>query len=250
MVKKEYVTLKVSDLIPYENNPRTISKEAIDAVAESVKQCGYIAPIIVDENNVILAGHTRLKAISKLGWDSVEVERVIGLSEMKKKKYRLLDNKTGEFSKWDYARLEEEMDGLDFLGFDFGFFEEDVVEDDEEDEEKYTTVINIPQYEITGEQPSIDELCDSEKAEKLIEAINESDADEDVKEFLRKAACRHYGFNYSKIAEFYAHQNAEIQKLMEESALVIIDYDDAIRNGFAELSNKFDEIMGTDEDEG
>ena len=62
----ELVTMKLSDIVPYENNPR-INNQAVEAVKESIRQCGYVAPIIVDEYNVILAGHTRLKALLSMG---------------------------------------------------------------------------------------------------------------------------------------------------------------------------------------
>ena len=116
----ELVTMNISDIKPYPNNPR-INDGAVEAVKESIKQCGYIAPIIVDENNVVLAGHTRLKALKSLGREQTEVIVRRGLTEEQKRKYRLLDNKTGEFAEWDFDKLEEELDGLDFDGFDFGF---------------------------------------------------------------------------------------------------------------------------------
>ena len=68
----KYVKKKLSELKPYENNPR-INDEAVDDVAESIKQCSYIAPIIIDEDGVILAGHTRYKALKKLGYKECEV---------------------------------------------------------------------------------------------------------------------------------------------------------------------------------
>lgn len=112
--------MQVADIKPYKNNPRH-NDNAVEAVAESIKQCEYIAPIIVDENNVILAGHTRLKAMQKLGKTEAEVMQVTGLTEAQKKKYRLLDNKTNEFAMWDFNALALELADLDFDGFDFGF---------------------------------------------------------------------------------------------------------------------------------
>ena len=87
------VTLKIGDIHPYPNNPRK-NDQAVDAVVESIKQCGYIAPIIVDENNVILAGHTRYKALKKLGYTEIECIIKENLNEQQKRKYRVLDNKT------------------------------------------------------------------------------------------------------------------------------------------------------------
>lgn len=110
----------ITAIKPYENNPR-INDGAVEAVAESIKQCGYCAPIVVDENMVILAGHTRHKALTRLGWVECDVCVVPGLTSEQKRKYRLLDNKTNEIAGWDFALLEQELDGLDFDGFDFGF---------------------------------------------------------------------------------------------------------------------------------
>lgn len=124
-------TRRLSDIKPYPNNPRK-NDNAVDGVAESIRQCGYCAPIIVDENGIILAGHTRLKALKKLGWKEAEVVVRDGLSEEQKKKYRLLDNKTGELASWDVDALEKELEDMDFAGYDFGFdieIEPDVVED-------------------------------------------------------------------------------------------------------------------------
>ena len=111
---------KLSEITPYERNPRK-NDQAVDAVAESIRQCGYVAPIIVDEDGIILAGHTRYKALKKLGMEDAEVVVREGLTEEQKRKYRILDNKTGEFAEWDVAMLVDELDGLDFGGFDFGF---------------------------------------------------------------------------------------------------------------------------------
>ena len=118
-------TLKLTDVLPYENNPRK-NDDAVNAVAESIKQCSYIAPIIVDEGHIIIAGHTRYKALKALG--AVEVPCLIcdGLTEEQKKKYRYLDNKTGEKATWDLMKLETELEGLDLEGFDFFGMAEDL----------------------------------------------------------------------------------------------------------------------------
>ena len=125
-------TRRLSDIKPYPNNPRK-NDNAVDGVAESIKQCGYCAPIIVDENGIILAGHTRLKALKRLGWKQAEVVIRDGLTEEQKQKYRLLDNKTGEIAAWDIDLLQAELVDLDFEGFDFGFEMEtpgEVIEDE------------------------------------------------------------------------------------------------------------------------
>lgn len=117
---KELKTVKLTEIKPYEKNPRH-NDNAVDAVKESIKQCEYIAPIIVDENMVILAGHTRLKALQALDRKEAVVLIVSGLTSEQKRKYRLLDNKTNEFAGWDIDLLEVELEDLDFDGYDFGF---------------------------------------------------------------------------------------------------------------------------------
>lgn len=115
------IEMNLADLKPYKTNPRKIDAKAVSAVAESIKQCTYVSPIVVDEENVILAGHTRYKALKELGTEKVQVIVARGLTEEQKRKYRILDNKVGEFSYWDYQKLIEELDGLDFEGYKFGF---------------------------------------------------------------------------------------------------------------------------------
>ena len=142
----ELVTLAVRDIKPYDKNPRKNDK-AVNAVAESIKQCGYCAPIVVDENNVVLAGHTRLKALKKLGITECQVCVKEGLTEEQKRKYRLLDNKTSEFAEWDLDLLEQELQNLDFEGFDFGFNLDKL-----EKEEKEEIEGEVPFAEVLDEE--------------------------------------------------------------------------------------------------
>ena len=128
-MQKEFVTLKLSDIHPYQNNPR-INDDAVDDVMESIKQCENLDPIEIDEDNVVLAGHTRLKALQKLKYKETECIRYSGLTEDQKRKYRILSNRTGEKAEWDFDKLKEELESLDFGDFDLGF------EFDEEEEPK------------------------------------------------------------------------------------------------------------------
>ena len=112
--------VKLSKIKPYPNNPRA-NEDAVNAVMESISQCGYCAPIVVDENYMILAGHTRFKALKKLKWTECEIVCIDGLTDEQKRKYRLLDNQAGHESTWDIGKLSKELEGLDFNGFDFGF---------------------------------------------------------------------------------------------------------------------------------
>lgn len=121
MITKELLKLPVSELVPYENNPRVISPEAVNACAESMRQCTALDPIEVDENNVILSGHTRRLALMQLHVETADVVRYTGLTEEQKQKYRILANKTGEMTGWDFSKLEQELAEVDFGDFDFDF---------------------------------------------------------------------------------------------------------------------------------
>ena len=99
----QLVTKKLSEVRPYERNPRK-NADAVAAVMESIQQCTYIAPIIIDENGIILAGDTRYRALKRLKRKEAEFIVKEGLTEEQKRKYRLLDNKTNELATWDIYR--------------------------------------------------------------------------------------------------------------------------------------------------
>ena len=120
----EYQKKRLEDIRPYENNPR-INDDAVEDVMESIRQCSYIAPIVVDEDGVILAGHTRYKALKAMVIGSVKCLVCEGLTEEQKRKYRYLDNRTGEKATWDIMKLEVELEGVDLEGFDFFGMAED-----------------------------------------------------------------------------------------------------------------------------
>ena len=115
--------LKLEDIHPYENNPR-FNKEAVSKVAASIKKFGFKNPILVDKNNVIIAGHTRLEAAKKLGLEEAPCIIAADLNEKQAKALRLADNKVAEFSTWDYLKLDKELaelgDAFDFKDFGFG----------------------------------------------------------------------------------------------------------------------------------
>lgn len=240
----EITMRKIEELTPYENNPRN-NDMAVDAVAESIKQFGFKNPVIIDKDGVIVAGHTRYKAAKKLGITDIPCISANDLSDEQIKAFRLADNKTAELAEWDEDLLGKEMSGIiniDMSQFGFSVGEDELGEEVQDD--KYTLKVNIPQYEITGDCPELSDMLDSSKADELIEEINSTEnIPSDVKEFLIQAARRHNVFNYRNIAEYYAHAEPEVQKLFEKSALVIIDVNDAIANGYVQLTSDIADIM-------
>lgn len=127
----EIINKRVDELVPYENNPR-INDASVKYVAESIKQFGFKVPIIIDKDNVIVAGHTRLLAAKELGLTEVPCIIAIDLSPDKIKAFRLADNKVGEFSQWDNDKLFEEL--ADLEDFDMGALGFDAWLDDGEEE--------------------------------------------------------------------------------------------------------------------
>jgi len=122
-------SVDISKIIPYSRNPRN-NDESVDNVASSIKEFGFRQPIVVDEDFVVLAGHTRLKASKKLNLKEVPVHMATGLSDGQKKAFRLMDNRSAEDSKWDDKLLSLELVDLKELGLDLditGFTEKEIV---------------------------------------------------------------------------------------------------------------------------
>lgn len=110
--------LEIDKVIPYVNNPRLNDGEAVDRVAASIKEYGFKSPIIVDKDNVIVAGHTRYKAAKKLELDTVPVIKADDLTPEQIRAYRIADNKTAEYATWDNDLLALELNELQNLDFD------------------------------------------------------------------------------------------------------------------------------------
>lgn len=154
----EIVEKKVSELKAYENNPRK-NDNAVEAVANSIKEFGFKVPIVIDGNNIIVCGHTRLKAAMKLGMETVPCIIANDLTDEQIKAFRLADNKTAELATWDFSKLFDEIQGINLDMTDFGFpntdqmlegifeeeeFEEEKEEDTKEDDSGYKVIVKCP----------------------------------------------------------------------------------------------------------
>lgn len=135
-LKIEYVD--IDSIKPYENNPRH-NEEAIPYVMNSIKEFGFKNPIIIDKNNVIIAGHTRLESAKRLGMKEVPIIHADDLTEEQVKAFRLADNKISEKAEWNFELLDEELEDLDINMEDFGFENIDIEWDNVENlsEENY-----------------------------------------------------------------------------------------------------------------
>ena len=137
----EIVNKKLTELIPYKNNPRK-NDEAVKYVANSIRDFGFKVPIVIDKNNVIVAGHTRFKASQQLGLKEVPCIVADDLTEEQIKAFRLADNKVSEFAEWDDELLLEEVELIDLDLTDYGFpeIQEEVDSNDEEEEELFDDI--------------------------------------------------------------------------------------------------------------
>ena len=138
--EKEYPVIKISELKPYENNARLHSQDQIDKIANSIREFGFITPVIIDENNMILVGHGRTEGAKQVGLEKVPYRRITNLTDEQKKAYILADNKLSDIAEWDEELLKIELESisLDMSAFGFdefnididGGFNEEVVEDE------------------------------------------------------------------------------------------------------------------------
>lgn len=237
---------KVSDLIPYARNSRTHSEDQVKQIAASIKEWGWTTPVLVAEDNTIIAGHGRVMAAQKLKIKDVPCMVATGWSEAQKKAYTIADNKLALNAGWDNEMLKIELEGLqdddfdiDLIGVDDDFLSELDFSDSGVasgvDDETYSRKVDAPIYEIKGEKPKVSDLADVSRTNSLIEEIEAKKLPKEIKEFLIHAAHRHTVFDFAKIAEFYAHSDEKTQSLMERSALIIIDFEQAIEENYVKL---------------
>lgn len=137
---------RIGELVAYENNPRAINDEAVERVASSIKEFGFRSPIIIDSNDVIIAGHTRLRASKKLGLEEVPTIRAERLTAEQVRAFRIVDNRTADAAFWDEELLDEilqELRGTTAIDFEsFGFEPAAELEAKEEGEKPYNVIVS------------------------------------------------------------------------------------------------------------
>ena len=224
--------VEISKIKTNPDNPRSIKKDQFQKLVKSIKEFPEMLekrPIVVDENMIVLGGNMRLKACQDAGMKKVPIIIAKNWSEQKKKEFIIKDNSS--FGEWDYDLLANEWDQEELTDWSTDIN----LPTEREFRDVYTKKINAPLYEPKEVKPEIDDMYDDTKYQKLIQEIDKSKIPKKEKEFLKLASTRHIVFNYSKIADYYAHSNQETQDLIEKNALVIIDFDKAIRGGYVQL---------------
>ena len=234
-----------AQLLANPRNWRTHPGPQRDAMRGALAEVGWVQQVIVnDRTGHLLDGHMRVEEALSAGAPSIPVLHV-DLSEEEERLVLAVLDPIGAMADRSQERLLELIgevtvgdEGLarmlERLSHDYG--------------RTYSTDVKVPRYEPTGERPAVEALFDEERAAKLRRAILDARLPDDVTRFLLAGANRHVRFNYAAIAEFYAHAPAEVQRLMEDSALVIIDFGDAIRNGYVSFTETIAEIADGDRD--
>lgn len=232
--------VEIGQIKPNTDNPRFIKDHKFKKLVKSIKEFPEmldLRPIVVNKDMVVLGGNMRLKACIEAGIKEVPIHIAENLTEEQEREFIIKDNSS--FGEWDWDLLANQWDEdlLQEWGIDLPvLFEEDQPED-----EPYTKKIDAPNYEPSEEKPDYAYLVDQDRTKKFIKDIEYSNISLQDKEFLKLAAYRHLVFDYSKIADFYAHSDKEVQELMEDLALIIIDFEKAIKLGYVTINEKIAE---------
>ena len=176
------VEKRVDELIPYANNPRD-NERAVEAVASSIREFGFKVPVVIDKNNIIVAGHTRVLASKEIGLEKVPCIVADDLTDEQIKAFRLADNKTAELAEWDFSKLEQELAELSNIDMEqFGFDEmiEPEVTEPNDDPEEIAEQITVPKTQL-GDIYQLGEhrlICgDSTDAKVMMKLMNGERAD-------------------------------------------------------------------------
>lgn len=137
----QIIEMKVADLKPYKNNPRK-NEEAVQPVMDSIKAVGFRRPLLIDKDNVIICGHTRLLAAKRLGMETVPCISAADMTEEQVRAYRVIDNKTEEIATWDDDLLQQELDNIQDI--DMSLFGFDLSGDEEAEAEEEDIEPEIP----------------------------------------------------------------------------------------------------------
>ena len=238
----------LTDIKLNEKNPRVIKDEKFQKLCASLKEFPKmmeLRPIIVDDNNIVLGGNMRLRALQQLGYTEVDdswVKRASDLTEEQKKEFIIKDN-VG-FGEWDWDMLANEWDKeqLEQWGLDLMPWDNDEAEKlSEEYSQKIGQVVYEPKQ--TNHKPE-DLFVPEHKFDEEIETIQ----DDKIKEMLKARAAYFSNFDYPKIADYYAYQASPEEKaIFEKLALVLLDRDKLIENGFSKIMTSLVEEDKEDE---
>jgi hypothetical protein len=252
-----------SDLRPNPKNWRTHPKAQADALRGVLAEVGLadacLARELPDGSLMLIDGHLRAET---LGDGEVPV-LILDVNEAEADKILATLDPLAAMADSDAAKFDELLRTVDTgsealqqmmaaTAAQAGLYESlgdqnESGDADESNENPYTDKVEVPPYTKIGEKPGLSQCFDEAYCLKLLKEIDTSELPENEKHFLRAAAYRHVVFNFQEIANYYAHSEADVQQLMEDSALVIVDLDAAIKNGWTALGASLDNLFAKDE---
>ena len=167
----EILNKKVQELKGYSNNPRK-NAQAIEAVANCIKEFGFLVPIVIDTNNIIVAGHTRLKAAQKLEMQTVPCILADDLTPEQIRAFRLVDNKVGELADWKFDKLEQELAEINIDMGRFGFEDENItIEPTEEADDNFDSDMVTMSFQLHEKQKELIEQAMQEVQKDICETF-------------------------------------------------------------------------------
>ena len=249
---------KVSDLQPDKRNANKGTERGLKALDHSLRQYGAGRSLLVDKHGRIIAGNKTAQAAAEIGLDDVIVVHTDGTKlvavqrddldleqDKAARELAYADNRVGQLDlDFDVALMLQDIEAgvnLDAL------WQPDELEalvkaasvPEVENDNLYSRKIEAPIYQPSNVKPAVSDLFDDTRTRALVKAIEAAEGiTEEERRFLTIAAQRHTVLHFNKIADYYAHADANLQRLMEDSALVIIDFDRAIELGFVQLTEK------------
>lgn len=240
----------IDKVTPYPGNPRRHDQ---DNITGSVRDVGLYAAVVVQASTGhIIVGNGRHQALLDLGATVLPVV-VQDVNDARAAAIVARDNQTSDASTNDDQALLDLLSGLsddaDLLAL-AGYDQDDLTAlravSDPPPAPAYTGKVDPIQYEPKLDAPPpVTALVDRARANELVRQIRDvPDIPEDVADFLIAGAQRHLVFNYGNVAEFYAHASPEVQALMEASALIIVDYQDAIKHGYVRITEELEQLRG------
>ena len=280
---------KLSKLKTNPRNPRTITDAQFERLKDSLlvfPKMLTLRPLATDGNGIVLGGNMRLRALKDIAKMTAEqiAERLQGmktynqkseaeqtalveywrdwltrkdvptthestLTDAEKDEFVMTDN--ASFGSWDFDAIANEWDAelVDEWGVDVW---QDVMAEDEENDNNYSRKIEAPDYEPTGRKVQVSELYDESKTQRLIAEINAMKVNAEIKKMLVAGAQRFTRFDFRNVAEWYSQQEDEsVKAMMRKMAMVIVDFDEAVENGFVRLCEELikeyeDEQSGTE----
>lgn len=257
---------KLTDYLPDDHNANAGTERGLQMIEDSLQQDGVGRSIVADANGRVPAGNKTLEAAMNAGiTEVIEIETDGNALIVHKRsdwdlsdptgaarRYAYRDNRAAEVGlSWSADQIAADVEaGVDLSGM-FADYELSAIYADAAQiaalGNNYSRLVEVPLYEPSGEKPDVSTLYDTSKTDQLIADIYASDLPEDEKQFLIAAAQRHTVFNFATIADWYAHSEPHVQRLMEQSALVILDFNRALELGYIRLTQHISDLIAGNE---